>query len=181
MNNRDQELTPVQAKAIEDASARHPIQTKIRDLPSRRLLIEKFADGELKENELTKVSGLAARTLMIMSGTSYDFYVPVKLKQYKPIVSGHYATQIGLDGEYYYRLHDFLRTPDLDGLPAFSEKRLRGFRLLDKIAQKIQFEAMLSVFPELSKYGKVPSLWIDEDHPTDSFKVNITIPLECTK
>ena len=55
------------------------------------------------------VKVLCIRTAMVGGGTSYDVYVPVAHKRYRPITCGCYATVIVWRGKEYYHVDDCLR------------------------------------------------------------------------
>jgi hypothetical protein len=112
------------------------------------------------------VSARVVRTAMVGGGTSYDVYIPVCGKSYKPIAAGCYATVIVWRGKEYYRLADYLRTPDLDALPPLTDKRLCAFRRIEKLAERLEAKIAARAFSELTGRKALPFLWSRENHPS---------------
>ena len=109
---------------------------------------------------------LVVRTEMIGGGTSYGVLIPRSQKGYRPITAGIYATVIIRDDKEYYRLNDFLTTPDLDNLPAFSDARWNAFRRIGRLAQRLEAKIAIRVFPELKGRTNLPILWADWTLPS---------------
>lgn len=126
-----------------------------------------------------KVEAHCFRTKIIGGGNAYDVYIPTKFKDYRPI-SGHcYATVIHLQDEKYYSVDNFLRTPEIDSLPAFSDIRWNTFKELEMKADRIAFETAKKAFPELNSLKKLPTLWAvwEKDLPSAKKVIDIEIEL----
>ena len=102
---------------------------------------------------------LVVRTEMIGCGTAYEVLIPRSQKGYRPITAGIYATVIMRNDEEYYRLGDFLRTPDLDNLLAWSDARWDAFRRIGRLAERLEAKIATRVFPELKGRTNLPFLW----------------------
>ena len=113
-----------------------------------------------------KIVAHCIRTKMCLGSTTYDVYVPTRQKGYEPITNLCYATVIIWQGERYYRLADFLRTPTMDGLPPFSEERSDAFKRIEKLAKRLEAKLAARVYPELAGHKALP--WLSEtlDHDT---------------
>ena len=113
------------------------------------------------------------RTEMCGGGTSYDVLWPKSAKSYRPIAAGCYATVISPSFERYgetqgyYRTGDFLRTADLDALPALTTERLNAFRAKERAADRFEARIAARAYSELSGIRAVPSFWINETYPSD--------------
>ena len=115
------------------------------------------------------------RTQMVGGGTSYDVYIPTRFKRYRPITGHVYATVIHRDGEEYYELDDVLRSPTIDGLPAFSDERSRAFKALRERAKRLEYEIAARAYPELQRLGKVPLLWAEWTKPSATVVVDVDL------
>lgn len=118
---------------------------------------------------------LCIRTKMVGGGTSYDVYVPIENKSYRPISFGTYATVIWRDKGKYYRVDDFLRTPELDTLPALTDERLDAFKRLRKVARRLEVRIAKRVFKELGSVKKLPTLWGNWTLPSKDVWVEVNI------
>lgn len=119
----------------------------------------KYCDGR---NNPKTIEVHVFRTRMIGGGTSYDVLIPIKYTDYRPISGSTYATVIHWGDERYYRIHDYLRTPSLDRLPALSDARLDAFRKLHSEAGALEFKFLKKAFSETRKLSTFPSLWVQE-------------------
>ncbi len=115
------------------------------------------------------------RTKIIGGGTGYDVLIPCHQKSYRPISFGTYATIVsratkGNDFKSrvdYYYMADFLRTPEIDALPALSDERWNAFKRLEVIAASLSYQLALKAFPELASVRGLPFLWADWSLPSD--------------
>jgi hypothetical protein len=120
------------------------------------------------------------RTKMCGGGTSYHVYLPVSAKSYYPISGYSYATQISIASEKYgkrnnyYRLADFLRTPEIDALPC-GIHRYDTFKKLEKTARRLEFRLAKRAFPELRQLFKLPYLWAEWTLPSETKAVTLTL------
>ena len=102
---------------------------------------------------------LVTRTKMAgCTGTSYDVYVRTRYKKYRPIAFSAYATVVVLDGKEYYRLDDFLRTPEIDALDV-SNARAQAFHHLRAVAERLEIRIAKRAFTELAGLDRLPLLW----------------------
>ena len=119
------------------------------------------------------------RTKMIGGGTSYDVYLPIREKGYRPIAAGCYATIIH-DGpdwkrDQFYRVDDFLRTPHIDNLPILTTERIEAFDALGKVAKRLEISIARRAFPELDGLRELPFLWTNENHDSALIEIEIDI------
>ena len=121
------------------------------------------------------VQATVFRTKMIGGGTSYDVYLACDQKGYRPISGFQYATIVCRDGKQYFSVTDFLRTPTIDALPAFSDDRWNSFKRLRKAAERLEFKLAKQAFPELAKLPKMPPLWADWSLPHATKTVSLTL------
>lgn len=121
------------------------------------------------------ISAVVVRTQVIGAGAAYDVYVPCRVKGYRPIAFGCYATKIGWEGQYYYRVDDLLRTPEIDGLPAFSDERWNAFKSLRRTADRLALRLAKRAFSELTPLSKLPTLWASWKAPNAQQEVPFTI------
>ena len=115
------------------------------------------------------------RTAMCGGGTSYDVYVPIRCKEYKPIAGNCYATEIWWNGGRYYRLSDFFRTPRLDKLPARTEERWNAYKRLEKLTDRLEAVLAARAFPELAGARKLPGLWASWNLPSAETTVSLRV------
>ncbi len=115
------------------------------------------------------------RTKMIGGGNSYDVLIPADCKSYKPITNFCYATIINWRGQSYYRISDFLRTPKIDNMKAFSDERSAAFRKLQSIANRLEFCLAKRAFKELKTLKKLPKLWTNDNFESRDISVEFTI------
>ena len=126
-----------------------------------------------------KVKVHVFRHKIVGGGTAYEVLVPKHQKKYFPITGTIYATVYvrefaGKEIEY-FTVADFLRTREIDELPAFSQERWNAFQELDKKARELEYKAGSLAFPELKKLGKMPLLWAAWNLPNAEKEVEIEI------
>ncbi len=122
-----------------------------------------------------KVAVDVVRTAMCGGGTSYDVYIPVRTKAYRPITGHIYATVICRDGREYYHLSDWLRDQAIDGLEPLTDERWNAFKRLERIARRLEVRLAKRAFPELAGLDKLPFLWAQWDKPSDTQRIRLTV------
>ena len=125
---------------------------------------------------MATIEAHAIRTEMCGGGTAYDVYIPCRYKGYRPIAAGCYATIIRYRGQDYYRVADYLRTPEIDALPPLTVERLDAFKRLRKVAERLEARIASRAFPELKGCRKLPGPWAPWTLPSKRRVIKVELP-----
>jgi hypothetical protein len=114
---------------------------------------------------------IAQRTAMVGGGTSYSVYVDKKQKNFHPLYGSRYATThsgSSLDGEY-YKMRDFLmKKTDMELCKNRPNEAWDAIiKERSQQADSLELEILKKAFPEANNWTKVPSLWIQDTHPSE--------------